>query len=128
MRSSNKFNLIDYIYYRTFLYYNKKEGKNDGKIRGVFFVALLLSFNISTLVVLCEIFFNISKDFISYLIYSGFIFSQIIIFYIYVFKRHDKVINCYTTETEHQKENRLIINVIYASVSFILFVAVGYYR
>ncbi|MCB9360225.1 MAG: hypothetical protein H6587_01710 [Flavobacteriales bacterium] len=123
----NKFNLFDYLYYRTFLFYKeaeRKEGLGSNKDRGVFLVATCLSFNlISILSILDYFFFKIDNNTVTYVYVGCYIIINLICLYVFEVRRHDMILLKYEKESESQKENRGVIVLSYVFISFFIFIA-----
>ena len=125
--SNDKINLLDYLYYRTFLLYKKverKEGLGSNKDRGVFLVATCLSFNLTSILsVLDYFFFKIDNNIMTYIYVGCYIITNLICLYIFEVRRHDMILLKYEKESECQKENRGVIVLSYVIISFFIFIA-----
>lgn len=132
IKVNSNWNLWDYLYYRTTIYYSKSEpkyGLEDHKRRGSYIVGLLISLNIESMVMLLFILFFQKTTFL--IDYMGFVFVGLFLFiiffsvYVYEKKRHNKIFSKYENEQIYQKISRGKILIIYIFFTFcLLFVSV----
>jgi len=134
LEKKNNWNLWDYIYYRTTLYYSKKEKKfgfEDNKRRGSSTVGLLLGLNIETLLMFVfALFFKKTTFLINYMGVGFIIVFLLIIFYsIYFFetKNHIQIFNKYKNEQTKNKKIREIVVVLYIVFTVVLLYAAVFF-
>lgn len=136
MMKINKFNLFDYLYYRTFLFYKEAESKwgvGDNKNTAALVVWSLLCINLVcfltiflTLIMQQGIIKLLSND---YFLYSFglllIIFNGVILYY-YAKKKHDLVIQFYKNETKEIRRKRGTVLLIYILLSIISIMVLSY--
>ncbi len=137
MIEKNKgFNLWDYLYYRTTLWYSKNEksaGFEYNKDTGAYAVTAAIFFNFyGVLLILIarlipEYFITFSKnDYFVYLIVALAIVHSIVVSLI-MKKRHQKIFEMYESETEKQRDKRGALLVVYVISSILIFFITAYF-
>ena len=117
VKSKNTFNLLEYVYYRHFLFYLKYEsklGKGNAKNRGAFYIALYLTFNIIAIESLLEILIMYLGSYNGLMLHNSLntrliiytvLFIGLVVFCIRFFvKNHNLIIDKYNLESRKQKK------------------------
>jgi archaellum biogenesis protein FlaJ (TadC family) len=133
MEEKQQFNIWEYLYYRTTVFYQKTESKygfEDNKRRGAYVVGLLVSLNIQSLILIIMTFtFNKTDTLIQsggYFFIGTFLLITLYSLYLFGEKKHDNIFKKFENETQKDKEKRTSILIIYIVLTVILLLATVY--
>ncbi len=121
-----RFNILDYLYYRITLFYRKYEGRlseESNRYSAAIGVALCIVLNVGTVMAFVDYLLgNRGEIGIAYraVLYAIPVLCIVICIYIYAHVRHDKIFNKYSVQNEKQKERRDQTVVVYALLSVLL--------
>ena len=132
LTKSIRWNIWEYLYYRTTLFYSKHESKygfEDNKSRGSYISGLLFSLNVESIIMLIiTIFFkknNFLVDYFGYIIVGVFLILILYSKHYFEKKKHLEIFEKFQTESNQQKRNRSILLISYIVSTIIsLFVIV----
>lgn len=131
---TNRFNLLEYIYYKSFFIYKKYEqkiGTGGNKNSAGFLISGVVLINFFTLLGIIDTFILnklISKSsyFLALLI-SGGISIHLYFFFYYVRQYHTRIIEKYRDEKPSLKRIRGIISIVYIILSLVSVLAIVYF-
>jgi len=126
--SKNRFNVLEYLYYRATILYRNIEGKagfEANKDRGAWVVSVCLILNIMTILLFAGTIFlkeDIKKlgDFavFKYFLFGVPVLIIVLSHYYFAHKNHEVIFNKYKKESAEEKNVRGVIVVVYIIFSF----------
>lgn len=137
MMSKYRFNIIEYLYYRSTLLYNKIErhsGSEDNKLTGAWVVSTCISINFITLALpltylwLGEQMTNTKStdyNFVVIIALAIYFVINVLTLILLAKNHHQKIFEKYKNETPRQKAGRMKQLIIYISLTFTLLVVVA---
>lgn len=137
MMSKYRFNIIEYLYYRSTLLYNKIEsrsGSEDNKLTGAWVVSTCISINFITLALpltylwLGERMTNIKSadyNFVVIIALVIYLVINVLTLILLAKNHHQKIFEKYRNETPRQKAGRMRLLIAYIFLTFTLLLVVA---
>ena len=132
MLNKSKFNLLEYAYYtftKFYMKYESKEGIQDNKITGAYFIGLLIGLNIlSVIFLVISLSFkksSVPENFTLFFVPVPIIITVYLIYY-FVKKKHNYIFNKYESLSQKKKNIRNFYVFLYIVMSVLLMIFTVY--
>lgn len=134
--SENRFNVLEYLFYRTTLLYSKIEsraGIEGNMMTGAWVVSVCLSLNFlsGSLIILYlggdsvrEFSLNYPKVIPIFIVGIG-VIILVLSLYMFVYRHHKRIFAKYEDETKLQQKTRTRFAILYIVMSFVVLITIG---